>query len=88
MTTGKVTCLLCWLCCGFFPPRRFATPCTCEQTLKAKTQERGWCEQPDLKDAECDCFGDFIYFAALLQGCAAVQLKPWPEVQLHFKPLV
>lgn len=36
----------------FSPPCRFATLCTCEeQALKAKTQEREWCENPDLKDA-------------------------------------
>lgn len=53
MTTAKVTSLVCLFCCDFFfPPHRLATLCTCEkQTLKAKTQERGWCENPDLKDA-------------------------------------
>lgn len=52
MTTVKVTSLVCWFCCfSYPPPRRFVTLCTCEeQTLKAKAQEREWCENPDLKD--------------------------------------
>lgn len=89
MTTVEVTSLVCWFCCDIFPPLadlRLSVPVK-NRLCKPKHRREGGVKSLTLK-MQCDCFGDFIYFAALLQGCAAVQIKPWPEVQLGFKPLV
>lgn len=47
--------------CFLSPLQRLVTLCTCEeQTLKAKTQEREWCENTDLKGTVIVSVASFI----------------------------
>lgn len=98
MTTVKVTSLVCWFRCFSSPPpppRRFVTLCTCEeQTLKAKTQEREWCENPDLKDAGSVivsvtsfillCYSKGVLLCSLNPGQKfSSVLSPWNHFSSH-----